>query len=405
LQPGTLAQVLVTLCFSSCGLIAAEVRQLYFVSGCPSGASADESPNLRYPVGLHTLGNDGKLRQLREIVSSASGVEFIAGNYDLGVIVMGGPGISKVNQFTVLHIVRPWNPITFTYPYQDGLVTKRLLDLPSSGPALALHLAGLNENRTRLEKERAVAMDLATGETRAFPWPDYRHVAVSGLVGGPAAGEESMEVFADDSRPLTFRMAGRIIDSGIPPPLGADLRNQNRVLLLTKNRSFATLLPVDFANWRGEFWILDLVKNQWHSIVLPGDATVAVRASGPWLMGVVDERDTTGSRGAGPGEKQRRQKPTATGFPVDWSLRLAQRHRPGTLLLYHTGKRVLYRMETGQGDSEVLQVEGDTVFYRVNTTLYRAKIGPRKVAPGERIAESPVVADIHWAFYGPPGPP
>jgi len=46
-------------------------------------------------------------------------------------------------------------------------------------------------------------------------------------------------------------------------------------------------------------------------------------------------------------------------------------------------------------------VEDDIVYYRVDQTIYRAKIGEKQLGTPERVAEGPAVPGIHWAFFGP----
>jgi hypothetical protein len=52
---------------------------------------------------------------------------------------------------------------------------------------------------------------------------------------------------------------------------------------------------------------------------------------------------------------------------------------PGTLSIYNVRTDKLYAITTGQGDSQILLVEGDTVYYRANTKLFSARIGPAVV--------------------------
>jgi hypothetical protein len=55
-------------------------------------------------------------------------------------------------------------------------------------------------------------------------------------------------------------------------------------------------------------------------------------------------------------------------------------------------------IETGQGDSEILHVESDHVFYRATDRLYRARIGTNAISTGELLVKNPAMEDVHWMF-------
>jgi hypothetical protein len=73
----------------------------------------------------------------------------------------------------------------------------------------------------------------------------------------------------------------------------------------------------------------------------------------------------------------------------------------GDLTLYNIDSQREYTIKTGQGDSEILLVQDDTVYYRVNDTLYKAQIGQTKIGDPQRILQDDLVQLSHWAFIGP----
>jgi len=95
-----------------------------------------------------------------------------------------------------------------------------------------------------------------------------------------------------------------------------------------------------------------------------------------------------------------REDMTATGTPVDWRFEDFRIYCPGILFLYNVQTRQNYTIETGQGDSEVLLVEENVVYYRVNDEIYQANISKDKVETGKLIVKDGIVPDIHWAFFG-----
>ena len=69
--------------------------------------------------------------------------------------------------------------------------------------------------------------------------------------------------------------------------------------------------------------------------------------------------------------------------------------------LYNIRSRQSHRIRTGQGDSEILLVDGDVVYYRVNDTIYKAPIGQKPELNGTKLFSGPEVQLAHWASMGP----
>jgi hypothetical protein len=81
--------------------------------------------------------------------------------------------------------------------------------------------------------------------------------------------------------------------------------------------------------------------------------------------------------------------------PID---SLFENYFPGIIHLYDVRSGRRYRIDTGQGDSEVLLVDGNTIYYRVNDKLFRADIGPSAIQNPVQIVRNPNVQFAHWAF-------
>ncbi|MFQ3579709.1 MAG: hypothetical protein SNJ71_06190 [Bacteroidales bacterium] len=77
---------------------------------------------------------------------------------------------------------------------------------------------------------------------------------------------------------------------------------------------------------------------------------------------------------------------------------------PGILFLYNveTKKYIEWNTlenEKPQGDSEILLVENEIVYYRINDKIYKAPIiNGEKLGTPELLVQDPRVPDIHWAF-------
>jgi hypothetical protein len=70
----------------------------------------------------------------------------------------------------------------------------------------------------------------------------------------------------------------------------------------------------------------------------------------------------------------------------------------GRLHLYNIETERVFTIETKQGDSEILLVENDTVYYRVTDRLYSAPITSKGIEAAHLIAKDDIIRDSHWAF-------
>jgi len=158
-----------------------------------------------------------------------------------------------------------------------------------------------------------------------------------------------------------------------------------------------------------QFLIYNKASKQWNSKLLKGSYR-AIRAFNSWITGnqiYIGRLGINGESDIGkevPGNQFRNQEYTEYTSPADF--------RFTTLGIYPTGILYLYNIDTDnyiewqaaeegqpQGDSEILLVKNDTVYYRVNDKIYKRAIinGPKL---GERVllVQDNRVPSIHWAF-------
>jgi len=162
-----------------------------------------------------------------------------------------------------------------------------------------------------------------------------------------------------------------------------------------------------------DFQIYDRKLGTWQSLNL--DAGPSVRGFGPWIAtgSFVRKRDIALAihqadikhEPESPGAESRKVilNPKARErdqFSLDRLFQEVPWQFTGDLRLYNIRSKQSYRIRTDQGDSEVLLVDGNTVYYRVNDTLYKAIIGQPPELNGTRLLSSPDVQLAHWAFLG-----
>jgi hypothetical protein len=155
-------------------------------------------------------------------------------------------------------------------------------------------------------------------------------------------------------------------------------------------------------------YAMDRAVQKWREVSLSGQVAW-VRGFGPWLAGLAAEDDRGRSR-TSPGKEQRAGT-SLLGRTADHRRTLSVStddiyassgfYFPGELTLYNVQIGRSYSIHTGQGDSEILLIEGSVAYYRVNTALFRVAIGDQQLGEPVRIAADPAIAQVHWMFSGP----
>ena len=114
------------------------------------------------------------------------------------------------------------------------------------------------------------------------------------------------------------------------------------------------------------------------------------------LKGLKGVHDPEVSAGAAEWKTDRRD----TGPSLEESMRASEYVYNGRLSLYNIENERVYTIETNQGNSEILLVENETVYYRVNDRLYSAAITEAGLGAPKLLATDAVINDVHWAFLG-----
>jgi len=71
---------------------------------------------------------------------------------------------------------------------------------------------------------------------------------------------------------------------------------------------------------------------------------------------------------------------------------------PGRLHLYVIETEKMFTIDTKQGDSEIVLVEDDIVYYRVNDRLYSAPVTETGIGKPTQLAKDEIIRDVHYAF-------
>ena len=71
----------------------------------------------------------------------------------------------------------------------------------------------------------------------------------------------------------------------------------------------------------------------------------------------------------------------------------------GDLFVYHVATKQKISWNTGHGDSEILLLQDENVYYRVYDKIYKAQIiNHNKLGQSKLLIQSPIINDVHWMF-------
>jgi hypothetical protein len=171
------------------------------------------------------------------------------------------------------------------------------------------------------------------------------------------------------------------------------VNDDTQTLLLVKSQ-----IPTKEEDY-GHFYtaLYNKQKNSWSDVELKGNAPT-IMAYGHWLAGSVqDDVDYDAKyfpRKLSPGKAVRDSVYMECPFE-EWGV-----YRPGILYLFNTDTEKYIEWNTGQGDSEILLVQDEVVYYRVFDEIYKASIEKgEKLGKSELLVkDNQVVPYIHWAF-------
>lgn len=143
---------------------------------------------------------------------------------------------------------------------------------------------------------------------------------------------------------------------------------------------------------------------EWNTYNVPGSIP-RIKMIDSWLIGAA----VSDARGReSPGAQLRRayhadaakHRLREEKMPTDSVFEHAGTYVPGILFLLDTAKGRYFEIRTDQGDSEILLVREDSVYYRINNSLFVAPLNAGSIGPGRLLVTNDAIPDVHWAFWG-----
>jgi len=243
-----------------------------------------------------------------------------------------------------------------------------------------------------------------------LPAQSVRSQLITGGGGGfqLALDDLYMDQFTDGS--IVFFFDRKDVDSGLRLPPAMQYRAGVKPSLYLNNREFMALSTTMLSEGKMiglsevTYRIFDKAAAQWRTLTVPGNIK-DVRAFGPWMAGRVTELVPRQQQRPSPGRDKRNQEGTLGGFSVDKYFDNESLYRPGILFLYHVPTQRYIEFRTPEhGDSEILLVDGNQVFYRIYDSIYKAPIQQKSIGKPLLLVKNDEVPHIHWIFFGPPLP-
>jgi hypothetical protein len=401
------------LVFSAAG---AEASRLYLISGTPT--SGESLPARLYSV---DAGSAGAVKLVSDI---ASGLSCILVDYEKQVLVVASPDIEPAD-FSIINMKTPQTKDvrhTPSDPEKRAVGRVFLLDIPERGMGVALALVKVTPPATVEPASSLTFIGLNSSEPPVtMPFDNLKYTRFSGFPGGAITMSQcEVSVRGDPLRVLLGKTTGT--GTGIPRPPYLGQRDPNDSYMLIANDSARTVIrPLQPAE-PGVIDVLNKTTNEWRRVPIPF-SVATMRTFGHWLAAIESRAPATGVQAKGktitvkpsdlealkesPGTAKRQSEEITPGYrrepgtTVDDLFQMAQFRGEiftGELLAHNLDTGAEVRISTGSGDSEILFVNDDAIYYRVDDALYRRQITGSSPGDAVKLAEGPEIVQVHWAF-------
>lgn len=393
--------------------VGADAQQsLYLLAGTVSAGAYVLKTN---PVNLYTVGSHEKLALVRKIYSSNQNLLDFADDLHGQIYLASSPGNQGTSNLSgIISVVHEDDPYR-----ADSVPLGHFDDFPCWG---AVHNQLLSAVQyCYLNQTIEVSGNPESDETRvvAGNWALFNHFQYSGMNGGPfqmnipVGQAASGEVMLPSSNP-------KVTLAKLSPSDAGMLDGRLAWVIASTDRFFVFMVePTDFLRLKGGLthehpghagplgiYILDKETKKWRTLDLPTAITgyihPMVRMFEPWLVTTVAEWRPGPDQSPGHDDHERKwsnaQFPDVNG---GYGTLFFDLYLPGKIVLDNLLDGGRITLDTGQEDSEVLLIQNGAILYRVNESIYSAKIVDDQVIEPKLVVTDTDVPEIHWAFWGP----
>ena len=379
-------------------LVSPLFAQLHLITGSPS---PNEPPPAGYESAVFILKADGTVARLATLVPASVGSDWVVESPIIRKMAIGGKS-------------QPWTIFVFDYdkvalvkqcdqPDADdwGDLNRWLVDSRGTGPVMALY-----RGRGRQSQILGMVLDPSTPCEKSFAAMEpgeLSQIDVSGIAGVAGIGGRNYTDVVlhrkDGKLELHFLQGSTFLEADLPLQMfaGMDLPWTH---LLVNNSEIMALSIYDFGK-SGEQRLVVFRKSDKTWLKVPKvSQKFAARGFGSWVaITGAQAKDALLPESAGQ-EAWAAPRQTARSKGPDIASRMEDSPAayPGLIYLYDARTEKLRTLRTSQGDSEILLVDGATIYYRANDKLYSAAITEKALGEPKLLATDEVIRDVHWAF-------
>jgi hypothetical protein len=212
-----------------------------------------------------------------------------------------------------------------------------------------------------------------------------------------AASNRSIGVGIDKTGGVKLSAAAGAIPIGLEVP--GDLLKGFEVYHSGLDISDAKVFVLLLTNKAGASRVLIFRRSDktWRALPEFGGGQPHLRGFGRFIA-ITETQRKSDKKQESAGKDDWRQEEASMGPSVASSIRNSEYVYPGRLHIYDIEKERVYTITTNQADSEVLLVEGRTVYYRITDRIFSADIADNGLGPARLLTKAGAVNDAHWAF-------
>jgi len=372
-------------------------RKFYFIEGTPlKDVYATIYANLK-PLSSHILLlNADSLIQIDTLSHDKYRILDIQQNYNDGIIVFVNQNADFESEIKFINAQLSYKQIPFTKcNYYGDKVTFVVED---SG----------NKYLCFPTQDKITAVDIN----------EPRNQVISNPFGTKQISGTSLDTFFN----MDVFLERTDIDGILPDSLckndmriGVCIYDDYQRVFIIDNRQKKDSVVYDYYNYKREHWGIFKIQGK----------SSTIKAFGSWLAGNIYYSDSEiGKHNDSPGKEIRDSiwnndwySPTqryefsdypdyrfkwGAGYTADDRFLDKQIYSPGIMYLFNTETSNYLEITTYQGDSQILLVEDDIVYYRVNDEIYKVPIiNGNQLGTPTLLIKNRIVVDIHWMFILP----
>lgn len=383
---------------------AAKSPELFFVGATPAQPDVPRW----YAAGLYTVGGEQKLKLIRQLFSVDQQFRDFAEDLDDRMYLASQSGIM------VLHLDNP--------SLEDFVRVDDFDDFPCWGAVKSETSSSAVQYCSSKIFQVLGSSDSSQPRNGAGDWSKFKFLRYGGENGGPFQMQPPLAEIAGVDVVMPYAFRPDVTIAKLPRDWESPSAKRRTVVVVAATNQYLALwiVPeqmightIDAANPDHAEPIQVLLWNKgaekWRTLQLATTVTSLthppVRIFGDWLVTTTMEwRPAPAGSGSGsPGVgNERAVLPTSQHPSVRdrYMNQFIDLYIPGKLILQNLSSDKKIVLNTGQEDSEILAISAaGEVVYRVNDTIYSAKIIGDEITSAVPVVKDIDVPEIHWAFW------